>query len=478
MREFGLANRLAEESSRWWILVGFLVLLFFTGGGSRDDIQSLAIIRPVSALTIGYAIWVRLRSGGERFSAPFVLLAVLALIMVLQLIPLPPDLWTMLPNRSVYADIAAAAGLPLTWRPLTISPTATWNSLFSLLIPFAVLALFAIGGHGRRGNLFLVFFLLGSLSIFWALLQMAGESGGGLYLYRVTNETSPVGLFANRNHQALFLACMVAMAGYLFTRSFGGNYKRSAWAFVIAAASVIILLLIFLTGSRSGLAVGLLAFAYALWQMFETLFPASRKTNSARQSGRLKTRLWQGFILAAVPGLVFLLFYLTSSRSEALIRFLGEDDIAGRRGELFPILMEMVTAYLPFGSGFGTFEHAYNQFEPLELISSKYLNEAHNDFFQLLIESGIGGLLLLAAFAYWVGQRSFTVIRKASGENRKLAQLALVIMIFVSLVSIVDYPLRVPSIMALFTICCLTLEKSYKRCAEIAPNLSGESEAE
>ena len=55
----------------------------------------------------------------------------------LQLVPLPPSVWTSLPG--------AAPGGPFTfldrelpWAPISVAPTGTWLSLMSLLPPLAV----------------------------------------------------------------------------------------------------------------------------------------------------------------------------------------------------------------------------------------------------------------------------------------------------------------------------------------------------
>jgi hypothetical protein len=45
---FGMT--ILRESWQFWALTAFLFLTFLTGGGSRDDIQSLVILRPAAVI--------------------------------------------------------------------------------------------------------------------------------------------------------------------------------------------------------------------------------------------------------------------------------------------------------------------------------------------------------------------------------------------------------------------------------------------
>jgi O-antigen ligase len=67
--------------------------------------------------------------------------------------------------------------------------------------------------------------------------------------------------------------------------------------------------------------------------------------------------------------------------------------------------------HLATGTGLGTFEAVYPQYQ--SFVTDKTWTEAHNDYAQMLVETGlIGGLLALLSLliflhdAFWVGLRS------------------------------------------------------------------------
>mgnify|MGYP007125385276 CR=1 FL=1 len=69
-------------------------------------------------------------------------LAVAALALTIaHLVPLPPAIWSQLPGRELVSEIDRAAGLGDVWRPLSLTPGATWNALHAQLVPLAALVL-------------------------------------------------------------------------------------------------------------------------------------------------------------------------------------------------------------------------------------------------------------------------------------------------------------------------------------------------
>src|SRR5262249_50031167 len=57
--------------------------------------------------------------------------------------------------------------------------------------------------------------------------------------------------------------------------------------------------------------------------------------------------------------------------------------------------IEAALAYMPFGSGLGTFVPVYGMFEkPQDAILDTYANHAHNDILELWLNTGVVGLIL------------------------------------------------------------------------------------
>src|SRR5690606_39579797 len=66
----------------------------------------------------------------------------------------------------------------------------------------------------RRKQAVAVMIILACVSALWAASQLTGSARGPLYIYNITNNGSAVGLFANRNLPAVFLAAAIAMLGW------------------------------------------------------------------------------------------------------------------------------------------------------------------------------------------------------------------------------------------------------------------------
>ena len=58
-----------------------------------------------------------------------VVLAALFVLPLLQLIPLPPSVWTRLPGRAPFAATYEQLGLALPYLPISLKPQATWISV-------------------------------------------------------------------------------------------------------------------------------------------------------------------------------------------------------------------------------------------------------------------------------------------------------------------------------------------------------------
>ena len=150
------------------------------------------------------------------------------------------------------------------------------------------------------------------------------------------------------------------------------------------------------------------------------------------------------------------------SRSLAFDRLFGRADVEELRGQLVPILTRMISDYFPWGSGFGSFEHVYRIYEPQEFLSPNYLNQAHNDWLQFSIEGGLPAILIAAAAILWVGKQIFILAKNWTHlrYTKYYAVMAAIVMLLFLAGSIVDYPLRVPSLISLFAVmACIFGEK-------------------
>ena len=452
-----IVDRLSAPAARFYAFVAFFVIVFFTGGGSRDDIQSLLVLRPLAILFCAYALTVKAPEQWKGRMFPLFLTIALLVLMVLQLIPLPPSVWTALPERQIFSHIADIAGIEQPWRPLTLSPSKTLNSLFALAVPIAAMMLYLNLDRDYRKRVVPVLILLCAISALWAIFQVIGPARGPLYIYRITNFGTGVGLFANRNHQAVMLASSIAMLGW-YAGSLKPHSKQAALKFSASIATILVFVpLIFITGSRAGLLLMVPALLLALFLVyFGGYYPGavSRKRRSASAKNSLLSgrRMLLAIGIVAISGMVIASILL--SRSLAFDRLFSGNDVQELRWQILPTLFTMLKDYMPWGSGFGSFEHVYKIYESQELLRPTYLNQAHNDWLQYAIEGGVPALLIAISAIIWFVRRLWTGAKNwhSSNSAKYCVLMCIAVILFLLAASIGDYPLRVPAIMAVFAV--------------------------
>lgn len=416
------------------------------GGGSRDDISSLVILRPACAFFAAYALTIAAPGDFARVRFPLLLLTLLALWMAIQLIPLPPGLWAALPGRAVIAETDRLIGLGDVWRPISLSPSKTVNSLASLVVPAAALLLYAVQPDAQRRKLFTLFVTFAAASALLGIAQMGTGGQGPLYLYRETNSGTPVGLFANRNHNAVFIATTLLIAAYLFAeyRRLTRRGDRSVAPAAIGFVFVLVMVTLFINGSRAGLLVGALALGLgtALYIWARRMEP---KDGHTRPMG-----LWTGYLPIALVLLIAvaggLALFSEASSFDRLVKLsLGEE----LRVQILPQVAAMANDNWVFGTGFGSFEHAYRSYEASEWLRGTYVNNAHDDWLQWIIEGGLPAMLILLAFVLWLGSRCVAHWRVRHGEAARTGMVltAAGVLVLLLVASLLDYPLRVPSMM-------------------------------
>lgn len=437
-------SRSFHASYPFWVTLFFLAAVFLMGGGSRGDIQSLVILRPLAAICIGVALWGMAKEQLTAIRVPLLLALLLPLVMVIQLLPLPPEIWTNLPGRELYAIAAPLAGIEQPWRPISLVPYRTWNSLFAWLVPIATLLLVARLDREQRFALLPVLIGLGFISGIIGLAQAIGPINGPLYFYEITNYGSAVGLFSNRNHQAALLACLFPMLAVYASIDHPSVSRVRLTTLLCGAAAMFILPLLLVTGSRAGLVLGLIGLvAGALLY---------RRPHHLMREARFKHARNMG--LAIIGGVVVLLIGVTvlASRALSVQRLLASDETEELRVLLLEPLWEMVCSYFPAGIGFGTFPDVYKVHEPFELLSTRYVNHAHNDLLELVLEGGLASMfiLLIGVIIWFIG--AFRLSGGRSTRTVLFGRLGAAIILILGLASFVDYPLRVPSISAVFSI--------------------------
>ena len=427
-------------AARVWVILGlFTALVAFAGGASRYDAIQIVALRALAPL---FLIPIYLYLSSEKLKADIGLVIMLGCfisIAAVQLVPLPPGLWHNLPGREGIAELDGALGLSDQWRPLTFTPMRSWNVLGSLIVPSVGLLLaIAIGASSLM--LLRVIAGLGVLNAFLGLIQVASGKLNLFYIYELTNKGSPVGIFANENHSAIFAACamLIVMTLGLEAR----NRKAPAWENLLYVPAFFLILLVALSGaSRSGLAAALGALLVSGTML--VLAPRIRRPGGRRPGDRfaaLRARIvW---VIPVVIAVITAGAFIGLDRAPAFEDLLRKNAIEDLRWELWPPILEMLKDHWIFGSGFGSFEQVYHIYEPSALLMPNYINQAHNDWAQVVIEGGVFAAVVLVALLVWIVKA--IVLLTVRGAPRPRIVFWISVFSLVALASTIDYPLRTP----------------------------------
>ena len=427
-----------------WIGVAtLLVVAIVFGGGTYQQSWPDAVVQ-LASLPV---LWLALAKIPERWSEPairpaLILCAVIVAIPLLQLIPLPPGLWSRLPGRDFVARGVAESGVPLPWFPLSLGPSETLRSILSLIPPVAVfLATLSLDANGRRG-LSLVLIAAGFLSVVIGLAQVAQGSGSVIQPY---GEGS-VGFFLNRNHYAAFLYALIPFAaawvvGLAFDR------RRGMVVGIMLAVMVFASLLLGLgiARSRAGIVLAIIA----------TLLSLLLARTGTATPLRARSQKWV-FAAGAIGALLIFQFGLVG-----ILQRLESDPLADDRWEIAGTTLRASKDFFPVGSGLGTFDSIYDKYETIDMLVPTYVNNAHDDFLELLLEAGLAAIIVVAWFLVWFVVRLFRIwrspARHANTLDLSLSRAGSLAVILLFLHSFVDYPLRSAALSCLFAFSCALL---------------------
>lgn len=432
------------------LLLAFLLTLLVAGGASRADAAAQFIVRGVSALILVALILV-----GERpsfqWAKPvlFLLIASLALVLM-QVVPLPPDVWQMMPARAALAEGMAVSGGEQAWRTWSIAPSATINAAGSLLVPATTLFLIVGLKPSERSLLPSLFLSMAATSMLAGLMQLSGVGLKNPLINQAPGQIS--GMFANRNHLALLLA-----AGCLLVPvwTFLDN-RQTKWRVPVALGLALLFpLTIVASGSRAGALLGILALG---------LGPILARHQIKKALQRYPRWAFPALVSAFLVTVgCFVLVSVGAGRALSIDRVIENDPGQDMRARGLPTVLNMGKEHFFTGSGFGSFDPIFRMYEPFSLLKPTYFNHAHNDWLEVFLDAGVPGLVLIGAALLWWGWASVRVWCTERRSHGPLPRLGSAILLFIFIASIFDYPARTPLIMAILVIAGLWLSEAVAR---------------
>jgi O-antigen ligase len=346
----------------------------------------LAVGSAVGLLSWARGHWERAR-GVDVLPVPGrrLLLALHGLIL-LQLVPLPPRVLRLIsPGSFAFHDVPSL--VPVTsWYPISVNPADTARGLAFLagmsLLYAAVFREFAAERWRRR--------LLGTVvgagfvMTLAALVQASSSDPTRIYgIWKPQWAWAVFGPYVSRNHFAGYLALALPLALAFTAEAFGElrrawSLRRVGWvalggpegndAVRRAAVAMVVLVGLLASQSRGGLMAG----AVSLLAVLLTV-----------RRGRVAVAALAALLL--VVGLFWV--DLEGARRAFASRSLRESRFA-LWADALPILRD----HPVLGSGFNAFGTAYLRYQTLH--KYEWVGEAHNEYFQLLLDTGVLGAAL------------------------------------------------------------------------------------
>jgi O-antigen ligase len=288
--------------------------------------------------------------------------------------------------------------------------------------------------QARRLALF--FSVYGAALAVFALIQGI-SSNGKLYWIRQPRMGGWIyGPYVNHNHYAGLMEMLVPIPLIVSLTRITVPKVRA----VAAASAAVMVGTIFISGSRGGM-IAILAELIILSVLL------------VKQKRGLRTAMVIGGFLALVAGLLIWIGGAQLSQRVATAGPGHTELSADIRSEINRDGFRMFLARPILGWGLGSFPIVYPQFRTF--YTNFFVNQAHNDYLQLLIETGLLGFATMVWFVVTIYRRAVGKIGNWTGEVNGAMTLACMLGMSGILVhSAVDFNLQIPANAALFYVMC------------------------
>jgi O-antigen ligase len=283
--------------------------------------------------------------------------------------------------------------------------------------------------EGARKVFALVMIAFGAFYAFFALAQELTPNGKIFWVHSPQFHGSIYGSYVNHDHYAGLMEMLVPMPFVLSM----GHVLRGGKRVLVGFCTVLMASTIFFSGSRGGM----LAFVVEV-----VLFAGL--TLGSRRGPRIA--------LGSISVCIFIL---------VLLIFLGKGEVLGRLGDLSPGIRLDITKdglrmffHRPvLGWGLGTFPTVYSSYR--SFYTNLFVNEAHNDYVQLLVETGLLGFALMLWFLVRLYQHGLPTSRRWEFQwDAAVSLAALLGCTGILFHSFVDFNLQIPANAALFYVLC------------------------
>ena len=270
----------------------------------------------------------------------------------------------------------------------------------------------------------------------FALLQSFTTNGKLFWTVQVPADAPFFGPYVNHNHYAGLMEMLIPFP-LVFALQ---NRINTATRFFLGFCAVIMGVSVVESGSRGGI--------IALVCQIVLLAVIGRFTKLRRGAGVALV-----LVLAAMATLLAVVADSGVISRISTMREPGRADVAGWRMQLNRDSLEMLRAKPILGWGLGAFPNVYPQFRSFP--DDVPIRDAHNDYLQLLVETGAVGGVLAVWFLVLVFREGWRNLRESQNVWARGTALASMISVSGILVhSASDFNLHIPANAALFFVMC------------------------
>jgi|GEM_PF-4448497 len=193
---------------------------------------------------------------------------------------------------------------------------------------------------------------------------------------------------------------------------------------------------LFMTGSRGGI---LLTLACAALFSFIIMMKL-----------QLQPRIRQTIIVATMVVMGGILVWSFTNFGQVALDKLNTSGLnSNSRFDIITAVAPMIADHPLLGVGLGSFPDVFQQYRPTNVSSDGIIDKAHNSYMEFAAEMGIPALLMLLAALGWMGRRLYEGVKQRE-ERYVLPALGLAIWLYAALYSLIDFPLQIPGLAALF----------------------------
>ena len=345
-------------------------------------------------------------------------------------------------ENALYRPMVAFMGLALLqWLAGTTAYRHVTYTHLLLYAAYGMLA-FVLTQTLRRSSQFELLAKLftgyGAVVAAFAVLQGIAPNGKLYWIWPLEQGGWIYGPYVNHNHYAGLMEMLMPFPLVLAVTHFKNGNRKIALAGIAALMAGSI----FLSGSRGGMA------AFVAQMILLGLLLVQKREGSWKQP------LMLGAFLALV--IVFLVWMGSNELTERLVSIHSEtrEEInGGVRLSIDHDCLRMLVKRPFLGWGLGTFPIVYPEFR--SFYTTFFVNQAHNDYLQLLVETGLAGFSIAIWFLVLVFRRAASKLENWTGTaSGAMTMAALLGCVGILVHSFLDFNLQIPANAALFYVLC------------------------